>query len=210
MTIRWLSARVPQVGATLFVALATVGCAAPGSRLTRVALNARLTRADGTPLANEKVELCLPARYGLAGLDARYNPAIFGHKDQRVTATTSGTGEVRHVFDPVTYSLVVFFIPPGLVLPLRPPKPLFVLTLIDRPECRYVVGASKKRLEWRTRCAPGRSAPERALFIDGVSGGYSLRKLTGEDGRALRGWAADLTITFAEKDVAPEPAAAAP
>ena len=137
-------------GAVLVVASGG-GCAAPGSALTQVELTGELRDRDGKPLAHRPLEICLPAGYGLRGLDARWGkPADYGHRDQWVTVITDGEGRFAHTFEPVSYSMLFWLVPPlggG-----RPPKP--VIGLRSRLPAGewfivYVMGDKTRALRWR-------------------------------------------------------------
>ena len=110
--------------ASLALALPGAGCAAPGSALTQVVVEGEVIGEDGGPLPGTRVHLLLPARYGLRGLDALYGkPGDYGHDDQMRSVTADADGRFRVEFEPVTYSIMFWLIPPLGASFQGPPDP---------------------------------------------------------------------------------------
>ena len=106
------------------------GCAAPGSSLTRVHVSGRLAKPNGDAVPNERVKLVLPAAYGLEGLDAKFGrPGWYGHSDQEALISTDETGSFEYLFDPVSYSIVYFLVPPIGARPKYPPAPYLLVSV---------------------------------------------------------------------------------
>jgi hypothetical protein len=130
-----------------------VGCVAPGSAVTQVRFAGQLKDESGEPLGNLPIQICLPAAYGLAGLDAAMGkPADYGHQDQWVSLTTDAEGRYWYEFQPVTYSVSYWLFPPLGPMPKDPPKPVVGLrTRLADGEwfILYAEGDSSRALRWR-------------------------------------------------------------
>ena len=145
--------RIPFVLLGCLIASALTGCAAPGSAVTQVEFAGKLTDTTGRSLAYTPVQICLPAGYGLAGLDAAWGaPKDYGHADQWVSLTTDANGQFSHRFEPVTYSVTHWLFPPLGPTPKKPPKPVVGLrTRLASGEwfIVYAEGDSSRALRWR-------------------------------------------------------------
>jgi hypothetical protein len=131
--------------------LAFSGCVAPGSASAQVRVAGRLTTAEGNALGNEEVKVILPAAYGLSGLDAKMlSPATYGHYEQEVVVATDENGEFQHEFEPVTYSIVVFFLPPLGARPSHPPPPFVLVSVPSKMGTQaYLVGLTDGEAQYR-------------------------------------------------------------
>ena len=90
-----------------------------------------LTSDQGQPLANEVLQLLLPAAYGLGGHDLAMNrPEDFGHRDQEFTTSTGSNGEFAFDLGTHIYHVNVWLIPPLGGFPRHPPAP-FVLVRVS-------------------------------------------------------------------------------
>jgi len=79
------------------LSLLLIGCAAPGSALTRPSVRGRLVDARGHGIQNRRIDLMLPSQYGLSGLDAVWGkPEDYGHKQQVATVQTDSDGRFSH------------------------------------------------------------------------------------------------------------------
>ncbi len=104
------------------------GCVAAGSSSGHLSVRGTLTSVRGHPLANEELQLLLPAAYGLGGLDLVIDePEDFGHRDQAFTATTGPNGEFFYDLGARIYHVNFWLIPPLGGLPRHPPAPFVLL-----------------------------------------------------------------------------------
>lgn len=93
----------------------------PGSSaVDDVIVRGRLTTDDGRPIANEQVDLLLPASYGLSGSEAR-EPARYGAETSRSQVTTDSNGEFFLSFGTWVYHVDNFYIPVHIRVPKRAP-----------------------------------------------------------------------------------------
>jgi len=117
-----------QIAATLGLLTFVTGCAAPGSGIVQIAVTGTLLDATSKPIAGRNIDLCLPKEYGLAGLDAKWGqPENYGHRDQKATVVTSSQGVFTNTFNPVSYSMVFWLLPPLGGFPRHPPEPFVFL-----------------------------------------------------------------------------------
>ena len=168
---------------------ASAGCVAPGSSVTQVEFRGRMLDPAGEPMAHRAVKVCLPAGYGLRGLDAAWGkPADYGHRDQWAWVTTEAHASFAHRFKPVSYSVLFWLLPP--LGAGRPPKPVvglrsrlasgeWFLVYVDGDESRAV----------RFREATDGRAPVPGAAAKPV---VTFRKRA--DGSPA-GWTSDVTIT---------------
>jgi len=180
--------RLCLVGA---VSLLLVGCAAPGSSITRHCIRGTVVDSLGRGVPGQRVVIVLPASYGLGGLDTYFGrPEDYGHHDQRAMLTTDGSGNFCHLFDPCAYHITFFLLPPLGPFPRRPPKPVYGVHLSP---CTYVVGYDRDHFDYRI--IPASGPPERDPS-QRVSGSYALREfqMRPDSPKKLKGWETSLTI----------------
>jgi len=116
------------------------GCVAPGSSSGRLSVRGTLTSDQGQPLANEELQLLLPAAYGLGGLDlVLHKPEDFGHRDQVFMATTGPNGEFFYDLGTHIYHVSVWLIPPLGGFPRHPPAPFVLVRISSMPGEYYAV-----------------------------------------------------------------------
>jgi hypothetical protein len=165
------------------------GCVAPGSAMTQVELRGQLLDESGAPMAYRPLQVCLPAAYGLRGLDAAWGePADYGHRDQWAQLTTDAEGRFVHRFEPMTYSMMYWLLPP--LGAGKPPKP--VVGLRSRLASGewflvYLDGNKSRAVRWRE------GTSERTPVPGGTTAPVvTYRKGTRDD---PHGWTSDVTIT---------------
>jgi hypothetical protein len=116
------------------------GCVAFGSSSGHLSVRGTLTSDQGQPLANEVLELLLPAAYGLGGLDLAMNrPEDFGHHDQDFTTTTGPNGEFAFDLGMHVYHINFWLIPPLGGFPRHPPAPFVLVRIFNMPGEYYAV-----------------------------------------------------------------------
>lgn len=116
-------------------------CSYPNSKLASVSINARLLDTNGQPLSNKKLEVTLPASYGMQEIDLEYSePEEIGKIEQTAIVQTDLTGNFSHTFEPVTYNTAYWFLPPLGNFPKEPPKPSFVIKMLDTSNAVYSIG----------------------------------------------------------------------
>jgi hypothetical protein len=116
------------------------GCVAPGSSSGRLSVRGTLTSDQGQPLANEELQLLLPAAYGLGGLDlVIHKPEDFGQHDQIFKATTGRSGEFFFDLGTRIYHMNVWLIPPLGGFPRHPPAPFVLVRVSSMPGEYYAV-----------------------------------------------------------------------
>jgi len=174
---------------------ALTGCAFPGSSLTQVEFRGRLVDEGGAPLVGEQLRLTLPAGYGLAGLDRTFGePSDYGHRDQIAVVRTDTDGRFAHVFEPTTYSMSFFLLPPLGAIPGDPPAPAIYIRWPEHAPTMLVVQNDDDEIEcWiYDPVAHERRADSRETVV----GAASLTEIhaTDEDAKGLRGWRLDVTI----------------
>jgi hypothetical protein len=116
------------------------GCVAAGSSSGHLSVRGTLTSDRGQPLANEELQLLMPAAYGLGGLDlVTHEPEDFGQHDQIFKTTTGPNG--AFVFDLGTriYHVSFWLVPPLGGLPRHPPAPFVLLRVTSMPGEYYAV-----------------------------------------------------------------------
>lgn len=111
------------------------GCTIPSSAATHVSVAGRVLDTRGEAVAGKKIELVLPAEYGLNDLDTAHGrPEEFGHHEQRAVVVTDSLGSFSHSFAPVTYSTPFWLLPPLGTLFKHPPEPFFVVRFAERTD----------------------------------------------------------------------------
>jgi hypothetical protein len=116
------------------------GCVAPGSSSGHLSVRGTLTSDQGQPLANEELQLLLPAAYGLGGLDlVIHKPEDFGLHDQVFTATTGANGEFFYDLGARIYHMSFWLIPPLGGFPRYPPAPFVLVRVSSMPGEYYAV-----------------------------------------------------------------------
>lgn len=125
-TVRTLSSAGRGVWPLVLLLAYLSACVAPGSSGVEIRVKGRITMEDGRPLANEEVELVLPASYGLGGLDTVVGePSDYGHVDQENKVTTDSNGEFKASLGFAVYHIDHVLVPPLGSRPKRPPAPFF-------------------------------------------------------------------------------------
>lgn len=115
-------------------------CVAPGSSSGHLSVRGTLTSDRGRPLANEELQILLPAAYGLGGLDLVVDkPEDFGHRDQVFTTTTGSNGEFFYDLGTRIYHVNFWLIPPLGGLPRHPPAPFVLVRITNMPDEYYAV-----------------------------------------------------------------------
>ena len=168
--------------------LLLIGCAAPGSVLTRSSIHGKLLDRRGQPVSGQRVEVLLPSSYGLEGMDRiQGQPEDYGHHDETVVLRTDRNGEFRHLFEARTRSIMYFLLPPIGPVPRQAPKPSLQ---IRTPRHNYLVGWNRDHFDYRI--APSPKPAKQAGAPGEVSGSYALRK-PGE-GQGVDGWETSVEI----------------
>ncbi len=127
-----------------------VGCVAPGSSLTRLRVQGEIVNQSENGVTNQEVTLGFAKQYGLAGLDAIWGkPESYGHHDQTITISTNENGIFDHTFDPTTYSISFWILPPIGVIPKNPPEPFFFLRIDDNPNEYYYIHADRDKISYK-------------------------------------------------------------
>ena len=117
-----------------------LACVAPGSSSGHLSVRGTLISDQGQPLANEELQLLLPAAYGLGGLDLVANePEDFGHRDQVFTTTTGPNGEFFCDLGTHIYHMSFWLIPPLGGFPRHPPAPFVLVRVTSMPGEYYAV-----------------------------------------------------------------------
>jgi hypothetical protein len=117
-----------------------LGCVAPGSSSGHLSVRGTLTSDQGQPLANEELQLLLPAAYGLGGLDlVIHEPEDFGQHDQTFRATTELNGEFFFDLGTHVYHRNVWLFPPLGGFPRHPPAPFVLVRVTSMPGEYYAV-----------------------------------------------------------------------
>ena len=108
-------------------------CSVPNSKLASVSINARLLDVNGKPIPNKKLEITLPASYGMQELDLELaEPEEVGKMEQSTIVQTDLTGNFSYTFEKVTYNTAYWFLPPFGNFPKEPPKPSFVIKIFEK------------------------------------------------------------------------------
>jgi hypothetical protein len=122
-------------------ALAGAGCAAPGSRLGRIAISGTVVGRDsGSPLS---LEVTVPEDYGFSRLDLMLSEAGDGQRSSQPVTVEVVNGDFSHEFPPFVYHTTFFILPPIGPYPRHPPPPTFRLAFSDAPNEIYIVGYDK-------------------------------------------------------------------
>lgn len=177
-----------------FVALVSamlVGCAAPGSSITRHSIRGSIVDSRGHGVSGQRIDVVLPASYGLGGLDTYFGqPSDYGHHDRRVTLTTDRKGTFYHVFDPSIYHITFFLLPPLGTFPRQPPKPFYGIHTTSRT---YFVGYDRDHFDYRI--IPPSGPPQRDPSRR-VSGTYTISEfqMRPDSPNKLKGWETSITI----------------
>ena len=115
-------------------------CAFPKRSLTRVNISGQLLGASGAPLKNEKLELTLPAGYGLNDIDRDFveDEEVFLPRES-IIVETDAIGSFSHSFKPVPYSAAYWVLPPVGSVPKSPPFPYLYIRVLSDPKIVYSV-----------------------------------------------------------------------
>lgn len=125
----------------ILVNILLCSCSVPNSKLASVSINARLEDLVGNPVPNKKVEVTLPGSYGLNEIDIEYSePGDVGKAEQTAIVQTDLSGTFSHTFENVTYNTAYWFFPPLGNFPKAPPKPSFVIRMLDSANAVYSIG----------------------------------------------------------------------
>jgi hypothetical protein len=191
----WVGAGVRRACGVIGLAFVVAACAAPGCALTQVGVTGRLIDADGAPVAGEQIELKLPAKHGLAGLDrVMLEPSAYGHHSMSATVVTDSDGRFSWRFPQTTYSISYFFIPPLGPLPRKPPPPTVGVRTAGMAPDWLVVRPDDETVECRLFDDASNSVGKEP---DGhVTGSAAIVEPSdaGKETRGLRGWRLGLTI----------------
>ena len=123
--------------AVVLLALLLSACAAPGSKIGRIALSGTVSESPSDSLS---LEVTLPKHYGLGGLDLiMSSPEDFGHKDQTVQVEVV-EGRFSFQFPPLAYHATFWLLPPLGAFPKQPPEPAYFVRFSDTPDEVYLVG----------------------------------------------------------------------
>lgn len=115
-------------------------CVAPGSSMGRVVVSGQLFDPSGQAVADEEVQIVLPATYGLGGLDSVLNgPSDFGRDDQLFELVTNTEGRFEQDLGVQVYHMSFWILPPLGGFPRRPPAPFVLLRFPERGEEIYAV-----------------------------------------------------------------------
>ncbi len=184
-----------RAGGAAVVVLVLAACALPGSALTQVGVAGRVIDADGVPVVGERIDVMLPAGYGLAGFDRVMGaPADYGHHPMSANVVTDGDGRFSYRFPQTTYSVTFLLIPPLGSFPRKAPQPVVAVRTagispdwwLVRPtdetvECRRFEDATKSVLK-----APDEHVTGSAAFIEPSD---SEKETQGSEG-----WRFELTL----------------
>jgi hypothetical protein len=158
--------------ALLVVALvvAGTGCAAPGSKMGRLALSGTIDATTPSE-ANVRLAVTLPKTYGLGGLDRFFGkPEDYGHGDRTVRAEVSGkTFSVE--LPPIVYHVTMWLLPPLGAFPRRPPAPVYVVEISDAPTEVYLLGFERGQFAYRVFDRSSRVEKPRDQALWRLSGG---------------------------------------
>lgn len=128
-----------------------------------VIVRGRILTFDGRPLANEAVDVHLPATYGLSAIEAR-EPAQYGNRTRIGHVTTNANGEFSHSFGPLVYHIDFFFVPFTTEVPSKPPGLVFSVRVPRVSSEHYVVKAREGSYRVVSEELPGAS-PLRSLAV---------------------------------------------
>lgn len=103
-------------------------------------MSGQLVDPSGNAIANEEVQLVLPAAYGLGGLDLVFNePSDFGREDKLFDLVTDSEGRFEQDLGTQVYHMSFWILPPLGGFPRRPPAPFVLLRFPDRGEEIYAI-----------------------------------------------------------------------
>jgi len=132
----------------LFAIACLHGCVAPGSSTGRLAVAGELVDPDGNAVADEEVQIVLPADYGLGGLDLVLNePTDFKQEDQSFVLVTDSRGMFEQNLGYWVYHMDFWLLPPLGGFPKRPPPPLFLIRFPERGDEVYAVQTWNGKLQ---------------------------------------------------------------
>jgi len=121
-------------------------CVSDGSNVAELVIRGRVLTESGAPVANEQVNVLLPAEYGLGGLDgfdrAVKLPGDISHADTKLMATTDAEGVFELALGAQLYHVNVWLLPPLGALPTRPPAPFLLVQLARAADEYYAVQTS--------------------------------------------------------------------
>ena len=132
--------RLAGIATFSFLILFSGACVAPGSSMGRVAVTGQLIDPSGQAVADEEVQIVLPATYGLGGLDlVLKEPSEFGRNDQLFELVTNAEGRFEQDLGVQVYHMSFWILPPLGGFPKRPPAPFVLLRFPERGEEIYAV-----------------------------------------------------------------------
>jgi hypothetical protein len=149
--------------AVVLLALLLSACAAPGSKIGRIALSGTVSESPSDSLS---LEVTLPKHYGLGGLDLKMNsPEDFGHKDQTVQVEVV-EGRFSFQFPPLAYHATFWLLPPLGAFPKQPPEPAYFVRFSDTPDEVYLVGFYRGSFKYKVfnRTSRQELKPEEATW----------------------------------------------
>ena len=135
--MRGRSARRSLLALLLLVGLQP-GCIALGSSSGHLSVRGTLTSDQGQPLADEVLQLLLPAAYGLGGHEMN-QPEDFGQRDQEFTTSTGPNGKFAFDLGTHIYHINFWLIPPLGAFPRHPPAPFVLVRIFNMPGEYYAV-----------------------------------------------------------------------
>ena len=114
----------------IFLLISLISCSLPNSKLASVSINATVVDATGKVIPNKRMEITLPASYGMREIDMEYSePEEIEKREQTVIVQTDLTGTFSHTFESVSYNTAYWWLPPLGNFPKEPPRPSFVIRM---------------------------------------------------------------------------------
>jgi hypothetical protein len=119
-------------------AVAGLGCAAPGSRLARIAISGTVIERDAPiPIS---MEVALTPDYGFSRLDWMLSESKDRQQATPPVIVEIVDGQFSHQFPPFAYHGTFFMLPPIGFYPRHPPPPTFTVSFSDASSEAYVIG----------------------------------------------------------------------
>ncbi len=176
------------------VGFISAGCVAPGSSIGRISVAGEIVSKNGEPVPNEKIEIVLPAAYGLGGLDKYFGePEDYGNRTQTYDLTTGPNGKFAQPLGEHVYHISFWLLPPLGGFPRRPPPPFLLIRLPDRGDEVYAIETWSGEFKVLDISGEELEASSSMLF-DFES------RVTDEDSEEFRGTRAILSMTIRDKE----------